>query len=110
MISRHSLIGLAIGLFVAIPCLALATFFTAAGHGTYAAAKFLFPFTMFAPFFGRSISTPFVIAAFVQFPLYGYVLGSAFGSRRVRWFVLGIAVLHCAATTIAFLGTDEGFS
>jgi hypothetical protein len=109
--SRSSLIGLAFGVVVCISCLALVVGEAGGGHGTYLPAKILFPFAMLAGVFGHSISPPYVVLAIVQFPLYGFLLGAVFRSRR---FALCVVILSCAHFAVAavdiFMAADNSFS
>jgi hypothetical protein len=107
---RSSLVGLAAGVLITIPFLAFVVFTAAAGHGTYAPAKLLFPFAMFAAVVGHSITPPFIVAACIQFPLYGLVLGSVAGSARFRPLALAVVVLHFLAVAVVFARSDEAFS
>ncbi|HZR78945.1 MAG TPA: hypothetical protein VFA58_07030 [Chthoniobacterales bacterium] len=103
-------LGLLIGALVTVTGLAVALFLAGAGHGSYLAAKILFPFAMLATVVGRSITPPFIALAFVQFPAYGFVLGRSFGSSRFRASVILIALVHVITALFVFARSDEGFS
>ncbi len=85
--------------FAVILALALA----GAGHGSYFAAKILFPYTMLSTHWLEAITIPFVILALVQFPLYGLFL--AFGSRKQHYWSLALLILivHMLAVALCFV-------
>ena len=104
------MMGLALGALIGAACLYGAVIATGAGHGTYFAAKALFPFTMFSVVFGHSITSPFIVLAFLQFPLYGMVLGALYRSPRFRLAVTSLFLLHVAAAVVVFTFADQSFS
>jgi hypothetical protein len=110
MVLRRSIIGLALGLFVGAACLYIALTAGGAGHGTYMPAKILFPFCMLSVVFGHSITTPFVSLAFLQFPLYGLILGAVFRSSRFRSVAISLSVLHIVVLIVVLKFSDPGFS
>jgi hypothetical protein len=69
----------------------------AGGHGSYDAAKLLFPFTMLVAGPTGTISGPALAIALAQYPLYGWLISraKAQGSKRHAMFFL--AMLHCVA-------------
>jgi hypothetical protein len=107
---RSSFIGFALGVLITIPCLWLVVFAAGAGHGTYAPAKLLFPLAMLAPVFRQSLTTPWIIAAILQFPAYGLILGRMYYSRRFRLSVACVALLHLFVAAISLICTHEAFS
>ena len=57
------------------PVLLLIAFFSmGGGHGSYAPAIFLFPAGMLSIVVYQVIELPFMIAALIQYPLYGIIL------------------------------------
>jgi hypothetical protein len=110
MVLRRSIIGLALGLFVGAACLYIALIAGGGGHGTYMPAKVLFPFCMLSVVLGHSITLPFISLAFLQFPLYGLVLGAAFRSDRFRSVVTSLSVLHILVSVVVFAFSDPSFS
>jgi len=77
------------------------------GHGTYWAAKCLFPFTMLSTGWTATISMPTILIALLQFPVYGIVLAVANARRKVVWALWGLAGVHlaCVALALAFSGS-----
>ncbi len=68
------------------------------GHGTYTAAKILFPYTMFlAEVFATSINWPLMALAVLEFPLYGFFLGWAATRGRTKVAIYSILFLHAVA-------------
>ena len=70
------------------------------GHGNYHAAKILFPYTMLSTLWLKSITIPFVVLMFIQFPLYGALVSLA-ARYRVGWVAAAclIAIGHGAAVS-----------
>ena len=80
------------------------------GHGNYFVAKCLFPFTMLSTTVFESITGPFVLLAFVQFPIYGWFIGSSFlpGTRRLNlWLPIAF---HLVALALVLLIRNPNFS
>jgi hypothetical protein len=92
------------------PFALLAGFISAgAGHGNYFLAKILFPYTMLSTLLFNSITMPFVLIAFAQFPLYGLLLTITAESKRL-WMLILIVSVHVAAATLCILQYPENFS
>jgi hypothetical protein len=72
--------------------------------------KVLFPFAMLSVVFGHSITPPFIVLAFLQFPFYGLVLGALFHSPRFRTAAASLSLLHVAVSVVVFTFSDAGFS
>jgi hypothetical protein len=98
--------------FIAVtPVLLLVVVFTAgAGHGTYYAAKILFPYTMATTAFTTGIREPFVAVGIVQYPLYGVLLDCARYVGRFKPALLALAGVHFVAIVLAFLISDPSFT
>ncbi len=87
-----------VGFAITPICLYLAALSTGAGHGSYFWAKAFFPYTTLAEF-----TTPSLVLAVLQFPLYGVVLGLAekrYGFVRPR---VVLSVVHFTAVLAVFL-------
>ena len=68
-------VALVLGFCLLTPVLAMFTVVVAGGgHGSYMPAKILFPYSMAATAFTREITTPLMVAALVQYPVYGGIL------------------------------------
>jgi hypothetical protein len=106
----RSLIGMAVGAVTGAACLYITVIASGAGHGTYFPAKALFPFTMLSVVFSHSITPPFIVVAFLQFPLYGLVLGAFFSSPRFRRAATSLSLLHVAVAVVVFIFSDASFS
>ena len=87
----------------------LAAYFAGAGHGTYAPAKILFPFTMLFAIYHHSISTAWFMVAFIQFSVYGFLLGGFYHSLRFRLFALGLVAVHFIAVALCFARPAAAF-
>ena len=81
-----------------------------AGHGNYRLAMILFPYTLLSTTIFNSITLPFIVLALIQFPVYGFVLGSA--NEQGRFLSIGIilCVFHGLAAMVMFLIANENFS
>jgi hypothetical protein len=106
----RSLMGTALGALLGAACLYLAVIAGGVGHGTYFPAKALFPFTMLSVVFTPSITTPFIVLAFLQFPLYGLFLGALYRSPRFWIAVTSLSLLHVAAAVVVFTFANPSFS
>ena len=104
VILAQSSIGLALGLLVGLPALALAVVSGGAGHGDYGFARLLFPWTMLlTQVEGNVITQPLLVLALAQFPLYGALIGATLSNRRVRTTaVVAIGIFHVIAAAICF--------
>ena len=81
------------------------------GHGHYLYAKLFYPFSLLGPHFlpdrrqqfAESITTPWIILAFAQFPLYGWLIGAAVKNKRTLCVVcLAILLVHAIAVAMSF--------
>jgi hypothetical protein len=81
-----------------------------AGHGHYLLAKILFPFTMLSTRAFGSIVAPFILLAIIQFPLYGFILGSANVKGRMFLSFIGVFLIHLLAASACFVVLSENFS
>ena len=99
--------GVLVGVAVTPLAIAASIASAGAGHGTYLAAKLLFPYTMLlSRLNGDTITHPFLGIAFVQFPVYGLVAAS-FGAKRT----LGILfLLHVTCAGLCFSGLLPNFA
>ena len=84
---------------------------TGAGHGDYVWARLLFPYSILSAWFTGSITTPFIVLAFVQYPLYGIIVHVA---SHLGWRQLGLAagcisLLHLVAALLCFYPGIGGF-
>jgi hypothetical protein len=80
-----------------------------AGHGTYYAAKCLFPYTMISTGLFGSITLPFVVLACVQYLAYGAILSLANTRGRLASAAIGVLVVHIAAAGVAFAASSDSF-
>jgi len=99
-----ALIGAAVGVF----SITLAFAMAGAGHGSYGAAKVLFPYSMFVAMrVTHYITIPLQLVAAAQYPLYGIALGLA-GGRRKQW-LRTLLVVHSAAFVLCLIVSDGEF-
>jgi hypothetical protein len=100
-----------IACLVATPiCLFLALLSAGAGHGDYLWAKILFPYTMLLTVIFESVTTPGIILAIVQYPLYGVALGLANRKHKVVHMAIALIVFHVLAAILFFLLPSRNFS
>ena len=107
---RLALVGFALG----VPLTALALLFAiasaGAGHGDYLAARLLFPVPMLASLLTEdTIKVPSIVAALLQFPAYGALIGWSW-ARHVRYLPLLVATVHIMAAIMCFAGLLPNFS
>ena len=100
---------IASSLFAELAALLVAVTLAGAGHGTYHAAKCLFPYTMISTCFLDYITLPFIVLACVQFPIYGVVLSVANTRGKFGPVARGVAIVHIAATALAFAFSGSAF-
>ena len=111
--ARYTLIGALTGVFITIPAIIFAVASGGAGHGDYAIARVFFPLPMLITrLTSDTISVPSIILAFIQFPIYGGVLGSsaAVGNNTLTRAILVILLLHAIPAAICFAGVLPYFS
>jgi hypothetical protein len=92
----------------------LAVFFVAiaagGGHGTYYAAKMLFPWNMMSTALTQSITRLFVVLGIAQYPLYGIVLDAARAKGHFKPAALTLAAVHILAVILAFAMSNGAFT
>jgi hypothetical protein len=111
--SKTAFIGGAIGLAVTVPALAMAIASGGAGHGTYAAARLLYPIPMLLTrISGDEIGFLSSVIALLQFSIYGAVTGWHVGIRqpRSRIYLTALLLAHGAAALACFCGAVPNFS
>jgi hypothetical protein len=98
------LAGVALGALITTIAILAALISAGAGHGSYFAAKALFPYTMLTTAFG-SLSPPLMAVAVAQFPAYGFFICRARSwKRRVLWAgAFAIAHFSAAIACLAYL-------
>jgi hypothetical protein len=82
----------------------------AAGHGNYFMAKLLFPFTMLSTVILETITVPFILVAFLQFPIYGAVLGWMNRRSDMKYALLSLLILHLGAAACCLFFVGDNFS
>jgi len=80
------------------------------GHGTYYAARTLFPWTMMATSVTKEITRPFIVLAFAQYPLYGILLDVARAKGGVRPAALALLAFHILVIMLAFAISNPSFT
>jgi hypothetical protein len=111
MKSADIMVGVGIGVLLTAPTAFLAVMSAGAGHGHYEMARLFFPYTMLLTrLTGDSITSPLIVLALMQFPLYGAVMGAA-RSRFSAAFTTGLVLaFHIAAAAVCFSGAIPNFS
>jgi hypothetical protein len=71
------------------------------GHGTYLAAKLLFPYTMLLALPEGPIPIVAQVVAVLQFPAYGVAVAANTSAGRASRVFAAIAVLHAVAAAAA---------
>ena len=103
--------GLGLGVLVTIPAIALAVASGGAGHGNYVAARLLFPYSMLLTSQTHYISSPLILIALLQFPMYGLAICSAMRRKRGCIFVsVAFGCIHGICTALCFSGLLPNFS
>jgi len=104
-----------IGVLVTPIAVLLAIASAAGGHGHYVYAKLFFPYTLLMPHFfpdmtaeyPDSITTPWIILALIQFPLYGLAIGLATQKRLAAYLVCSMILLvHAIGVALCFFRLD----
>jgi hypothetical protein len=98
-----------VGMAVTPVCLALAWISAGAGHGTYGMARVFYPYSMLLVRLTGSLTTPLLVLAVTQFPMYGCVLGLSVSHPRMRHALLILFALHVAAVVGTFSGLLSDF-
>lgn len=117
---RLGILGLGVGLLVGVPAIILAVAESGLGHGTYLSARLLFPYwilnvwllDLLLPGHSAAVETATgiltVILVVLEIPVYGAIIGSSWGSERLRRVVGGIVSIHVIASVLSFLvGGDD---
>ena len=96
---------------VVIQLIAMIVVFSAsgAGHGTYAPARILFPYSMLSVGFGNYIYFPYTIIGFIQFPLYGFILVGMSRTKYLKITIIALAIAHIITASICFIFPNEFF-
>ncbi len=100
--------GVGIGTLFTGPAILAAIMSGGAGHGSYIAARVLFPFAMLFSQLEGSIGLVAIGVGLVQFPLYGALIGWSLATQTTRVFLLTIA--HLVAALACFSGLLPQFS
>lgn len=110
--TRRALIGLGIGLLLIPPAMLLAFFSAGGGHGDYLWARVFFPYTMLPSCLdNRAIGNMSIALAFLQFPVYGVLIGALAPTRKHATIVAGaIGVIHVAAVALCLASGSKYFS
>ncbi|QDH35338.1 hypothetical protein [Porphyrobacter sp. YT40] len=102
--------GFALGLMIEVAALFLAVISAGAGHGSYAAARALFPVPMLTTLLeGDSIGPLSITLALAQFPTLGALAGYSLARARLTPLVV-VGIVHLVAMLAAFSGTLPNFS
>jgi len=107
--------GLGIGMLFTLPTLLLAFISAGGGHGDYLWAKAFFPYVMccliMADTAGIEMNPWLVTLAFVQFPVYGVLIG-VFASTLKKAVAVAaiIGIVHAAVAALCLSITSKYFS
>ena len=82
---------------------------TGAGHGTYAPARIIFPYTMMAKVFHEDIRSIYLIFGLIQFPIYGLLLAWGINTKYKKAMIIALSILHCIAVYYVFVNHNEYF-
>jgi hypothetical protein len=99
-----------LSIVVGVLALGIAFLFAGAGHGTYIPAKLFFPYTMLSTGLFGSILPGFELLAFLQFPIYGVILGIAARIQNLFYTAKVIAAVHLFFTALCLAFSGEAFS
>ena len=103
-----TLAGVGTGTLIAVPAIFSAMISGGAGHGSYIAARLLFPFSMLLTRLEGSIGPIALGVGLLQFPLYGALIGRTLALKTCRTFCL-LAAMHLVAALACFSGLLSGF-
>lgn len=92
-----------------IPLLFIAVLFMGGGHGTYIPAIGLFPFGLIGSLFYDRITTAFVIIAFLQYPVYGFIIDKAIQKRKGKIVLPLIVLLHITLAVLIVVLKGESW-
>lgn len=104
-----TLMGAGIGAIIAAPATLAAIMSAGAGHGSYAAARALFPFSMLLTRLEGEIGPVAMAAGLLQFPLYGALVGRTVPVKTDR-VVFFAAAAHLVAALACFSDLLSDFS
>lgn len=98
-----AVVGGILGLAVTPLAIFVSVIFAGAGHGSYIAAKALFPYSMLLTLWtGNSITNQLIILGCTQFPAYGFFVGLlGFDESRGKCLLAGILAAHVIAAGAA---------
>ncbi len=96
------------GLVFTTPAVFLAMLSSGGGHGDYQFARAAFPVPMLLTFNGP-INPLSLVTALVQFPVYGWIAGSAIAREELGRLIV-VAALHVLAVIVCFSGLLPNFS
>jgi hypothetical protein len=99
---------MAVGVLVTAPAILTASISGGAGHGSYIAARVLFPFSMLISQLVGEIRLVALAVGLIQFPLYGAVVGRTVAAQSTSTFSLVTA--HIIAVLACFSGLLPQFS
>lgn len=104
-----TLVGAGLGAVIAAPAILAAILSGGAGHGSYIAARVLFPFSMLLTWLEGSIGPVAMGVGLLQFPLYGAMIARALALKTYRDFFL-LTAAHLVAALACFSGLLPSFS
>lgn len=96
-------------LLMQMAALGVVIFSAGAGHGSYASARILFPFTMLATVLGSHIGAPYVAIGLFQYLIYGFVVAAGIRANSTYKAIALIAVAHAIAMLLVFIWQNESF-
>lgn len=85
----------------------LGIFSAGAGHGSYVAARLLFPYTILSFGIHGPIPDAFIVLACTQYLLYGFIWGMAIKYKNVAPAMFVLALVHLCAVLLAFIFYDS---
>ena len=89
--------------------LLLAFISAGAGHGDYLFAKLFFPYSILSAITFSEITLFSLVIAFLQFPIYAFILSLAGSQKRMFQIVLLVLGLHFSAFVLCFIAPGSGF-
>ncbi|TCP31923.1 hypothetical protein EV292_109102 [Sphingomonas sp. BK235] len=101
--------GAGIGAIIAAPAILAAIMSGGAGHGSYVAARVLFPYSMLLTRLEGEIGPVAMGAGLLQFPVYGALVGRTVAVKTDR-SVFFAGTVHLVAALACFSGLLHGFS
>jgi len=89
--------------------LLFAVFAMGGGHGSYEPAAVLFPVGMLSFVFVGVLTTPFIVLAILQYPVYGAIIDSMPSKRARNIAKISILLFHILLVAVVYIFQRSSF-